>query len=65
MERASLASGWGYNSRMQQEPSGDSDSKKPRRGILATETAGLLLIAAVIVLLTLARYWRHIHWSLR
>ena len=64
-ERVSLASGWGYNTRMAAEPTGDSDSKKPRRGILATETAGLLVIAFLILVLTIVRYWRYIHWSLR
>jgi hypothetical protein len=29
------------------------------------ETTGLLVIAALILILTLARYWQFIHWSLR
>ena len=31
----------------------------------ASETTGLLLIAAVLLVLTLIRYWHQIHWSLR
>jgi len=43
----------------------DPPSKPPRRGIYAKETAGLLLIALMILVVTLLRYWHEIHWSLR
>jgi hypothetical protein len=33
--------------------------------VYASETAGLLLIAFLLLVLTLVRYWRYIHWSLR
>jgi hypothetical protein len=31
----------------------------------ASETTGLLLIALILLILTLVRYWHEIHWSLR
>lgn len=31
----------------------------------ASETTGLLLIAALLLALILVRYWHAIHWSLR
>lgn len=38
----------------------------PRRhAIYATETSGLLLIALLLLVLTVIRYWHAIHWSLR
>ena len=33
--------------------------------VYASETSGLLLIALVLLVLTLVRYWHEIHWSLR
>ena len=39
------------------------DPKHPRHHIYAMETTGLLLIAILILLLTLIRYWHFIHWS--
>jgi hypothetical protein len=33
--------------------------------IHSTEASGLLLIAAVLLALTIIRYWHAIHWSLR
>ncbi|HZQ23448.1 MAG TPA: hypothetical protein VFA89_11675 [Terriglobales bacterium] len=38
---------------------------KPKHDIRAIETFGLLLIAAVILALTLIRYWHNINWSAR
>jgi hypothetical protein len=43
----------------------DSDQPHQRHAIYATETAGLLLIAVLLLVLTLVRYWHAIHWSLR
>ncbi len=31
----------------------------------ATEAVGLLIIAALVLILAVVRYWRHIPWSLR
>jgi hypothetical protein len=43
----------------------DSTHKQQRNAPHATETSGLLLIAFVLLVLTLARYWHVIHWSVR
>lgn len=42
------------------------DSHKHRRdAVHASEATGRLLIAFLLLVLTLVRYWHHIHWSLR
>jgi len=33
--------------------------------IYTTETTGLLVIALLILIIMLARYWHFVHWSLR
>jgi len=38
---------------------------RPKHPIFATETAGLLLIAFLLLMIALLRYWHDIHWSLR
>jgi hypothetical protein len=43
----------------------DSDHKHRRHAVYATETSGLLLIAFLLLVLTLIRYWHAIHWSMR
>ena len=43
----------------------DSDHKHRRQAIYATETSGLLLIAFLLLVLTLVRYWHAIHWGVR
>jgi len=43
----------------------DSAHKHHRHAVYASETTGLLLIALVLLILTLGRYWHEIHWSLR
>jgi hypothetical protein len=43
----------------------DRVHKHPRPAVYATETSGLLLIAFLLLVLTLIRYWHSIHWSLR
>ena len=43
----------------------DSGHKHQRHAIYATETAGLLPIALLLLAPTLIRYWRTIPWSLR
>lgn len=41
------------------------DHKHHRHAVYASETTGLLLIAVMLLILTLVRYWHTIHWSLR
>jgi hypothetical protein len=41
------------------------DPAHHRHAVYASETTGLLLIAALLLVLTLIRYWHEIHWSLR
>jgi hypothetical protein len=43
----------------------DSSGKHRQHAIYATETSGLLLIALLLLVLTLIRYWHAIHWSVR
>jgi len=47
------------------DPNHPDDSRQRRHAVYASETAGLLLIALMLLVLTLVRYWHHIHWSLR
>jgi hypothetical protein len=49
--------------RVPDSPSPD-DHKHHRHAVYASETTGLLLIALVLLVLTLVRYWHDIHWSL-
>jgi len=48
-------------------PEQERDSSHPHRrhAVYASEAAGLLLIAFLLLVLTLIRYWHDIHWSLR
>jgi hypothetical protein len=39
--------------------------KQRRRPIYATETSGLLVIAFLILIFLVVRYWHAIHWSWR
>jgi len=41
------------------------DHKHRRHAVYASEATGLLLIAFLLLVLTLIRYWHDIHWSLR
>jgi hypothetical protein len=43
----------------------EDDGKPRRRAVYASETTGLLAIAVLLLVLTLIRYWHHIHWSVR
>jgi hypothetical protein len=43
----------------------DSAHKHRRHAIYATETSGLLLIAFLLLVLIVVRYWHAIHWSVR
>jgi len=47
------------------DPTPQDDRKHHRHAVYASETTGLLLIAFVLLVLTLIRYWHNIHWSLR
>ena len=42
-----------------------SPSKHHRHAVYASEATGLLLIAFLLLVLTLIRYWQYIHWSWR
>ena len=37
----------------------------PKRRIYALETTGLLIIALLVLVMTVIRYWNHIVWSAR
>ena len=39
--------------------------KEHRHATYASETAGLLLVAFLLLVLTVIRYWHNIHWSWR
>lgn len=39
--------------------------KHQRQAVYAKETSGLLLIALLLLVLSLVRYWHAIHWSVR
>jgi hypothetical protein len=51
------------------DPENDSaridSARHHRHAVYASETTGLLLIAGVLLILTLVRFWHEIHWSLR
>lgn len=54
-----------YNIRVSDPKSPDDSRKHRRHAVYASETTGLLLIALMLLVLTLVRYWHEIHWSLR
>jgi hypothetical protein len=41
------------------------DKHEHRHSIYAAEASGLLLMAVLLLILTLIRYWQDIHWSVR
>ena len=47
------------------KPTKDSGNVHHRHTVYASETTGLLLIAALLLILTLIRYWHFINWSIR
>ena len=55
---------WRYNIRVP-DSSPKDDHKHRRHAVYASETTGLLLIALMLLVLTLVRYWHELHWSLR
>ena len=46
-------------------PRGRSGSRHKKTSIYTVESTGMLIIALMILILALARYWHFIHWSLR
>lgn len=42
-----------------------NDSTHKHQRIYATETSGLLVIAFLLLILIVVRYWHAIHWSVR
>jgi hypothetical protein len=58
----------GYNSRVNApvEPKPKTDNKhEHRHPIYSAEATGLLVIAVLLLVLTIIRYWRYIPWSVR
>jgi hypothetical protein len=47
------------------DPENPDAPRQRRHAVYASETTGLLLIALMLLVLTLVRYWHIIHWSLR
>jgi len=47
------------------EPERSESSRHPVPEVYTLETTGLLVIAAIILILTLIRYWHHIPWNWR
>jgi hypothetical protein len=56
---------WKYNPDVVNAPQNDSGHKQRRHAIYASETSGLLLIAFLVLIVTIIRYWHAIHWSMR
>jgi hypothetical protein len=50
---------------MQPDRKPEHSDKHHHHAVYATETTGLLLIAFLLLILTILRYWHDIHWSLR
>jgi hypothetical protein len=57
----------GYNSRVNPPvPPKPGDNKhQHRHSIYAAEATGLLVIAVLLLILTIIRYWRYIPWNAR
>jgi len=55
-----------YNSGVQPSDHESDASHKHhhRHAVYASETMGLLLIAFILLILTIVRYWQAVHWSL-
>jgi hypothetical protein len=59
-----------YNNRVtvagpQRQPERRSLEGHPGSRIYTLEATGLLIMAALILIITLARYWHHLVWSAR
>lgn len=55
----------GYNSTVDSRLHKETAGRRRRHAVYATETSGLLLIAFLLLLLILIRYWHSIYWSWR
>ena len=56
----------GYNEALPTPDKSDADAPKRHcHAAWAAETTGLILIALLLLIVTLIRYWRVIHWSVR
>jgi hypothetical protein len=56
------------NAPLQPKPTADDkrhDQHEHRHSIYAAEATGLLLVAVLLLILTIIRYWRYIPWSAR
>ena len=47
------------------EPDGPPPTRPGKHHIFTLEAAGILVIGALILIVTLVRYWHHIAWSAR
>ena len=65
VSRSTFLPGVQYLRACRTAPQNESTHKHQRHAIYATETSGLLLIAFLLLVLTLVRYWHVIHWSVR
>jgi len=59
-----------YNASMsaagpKRQPAKKAQRHHPAPHIYTAETTGLLVIALLILIIMLARYWHFVHWSLR
>lgn len=66
--RPSWASRRVYNSRVEPPilPTPQTNSnRKHRYAIYAAESTGLLILAVLLLVFTVIRYWRHIPWGAR
>ena len=56
------------NAPVQPKPAADDkhqDKHQHRHSIYAAEATGLLLMAVLLLILTIIRYWRYIPWNAR
>lgn len=53
-----------YNTRVPAVPPED-DRKQNRRAVYASEATGLVVVALLVLVIIMVRYWHNIHWSLR
>ena len=51
--------------RLPSQSAGNDDKHQHRHHAYAAEATGLLVIGILLLILTLARYWSYIHWSIR
>ena len=54
-----------YNIRVVAPAKSSDVHKQHRHATYASEAAGLLLVAFLLLVLTIIRYWHSIHWSWR